>query len=461
MKPYLSIFLFLGPLLLSTNTFGQSSLLGGYINEGLENNIVLKQKTLDYRKSVEIIKQAKSYYWPEITVNARFSRADGGRTIDLPVGDMLNPVYSTLNQLTGTAMFPQIENQQFDFLRTQEHETKIRLTQPILNGEIYYKHKMSQAMSNVKKQGRNAYARELVSEIKKAYFNYLKSIGLLEVLNKNKRILDENLYVNKKMYENQKVTYDHVLKSKTRIAEWEEAHAGATEKTQKARLWFNFLLNRDLGHTIEKDTQFDSLIPIQKIDTFQQNASQREEMEQVYAAAKAARYNEKLMKSNYWPELTFVFDYGFQGKHYQFEHDDDFYIASLVLQWPLFRGMRRNSKLEKARIGLQEAELEKQKVQKQIDIQLINAYYSLRAAYKKYEAKTQQVKHTKATWKIINKKYRQGMVNQLEHINALEEFRIAQEQQVISRYDFYIKKARLEKVAAQINMEQKYDQYEK
>ena len=455
------IFLFIIlTIFLRINLLAQSPMLEEYINEALQNNIVLKQKNLDYRKSLEVIKQAKSYYLPEITVNARFSKADGGRTIDLPVGDLLNPVYSTLNQLTGTAMFRQIDNQQFNFLRKQEHETKVRIIQPIFSGEIYFNHKISHAVSNMKKYGRDAYARSLIAEVKQAYFNYLKTLGLLEVLKKTNHILKENLHVNKRLYKNQKVTFDHVLKSKTRLAEWEEAHAGALEKMQKAHAWFNFLLNRDLEAKIDQDTQFDTLLPISDMDNYRQTVAKREEIDQVYAAEKASGLDKKLMQSNYWPELTFVFDYGFQGKHYQFESDDDFYIASMVLQWPIFQGMRRSSKVEEAQLAQQNAKLERQKVEKQIDIELINAYYSLQAAYKKHRAKTFQVRHTGATWEIINKKYKQGLVNQLEHSNAFEAFRIAQEEQVIAKYDFFIKKALLEKVAAQINLNEKYNQYE-
>jgi outer membrane protein len=35
---------------------------------------------------------------------------DGGRFFNIPVGDLLNPVYSTLNAITQLELFPQIEN---------------------------------------------------------------------------------------------------------------------------------------------------------------------------------------------------------------------------------------------------------------------------------------------------------------------------------------------------------------
>jgi len=59
---------------------------------------------------------ARSMFLPNITFDLTYSHADGGRSIDLPIGDMLNPVYATLNQLTNSPNFPQIQNEQINFL---------------------------------------------------------------------------------------------------------------------------------------------------------------------------------------------------------------------------------------------------------------------------------------------------------------------------------------------------------
>ena len=58
--------------------------------------------------------------------------AAGGRAIDFPIGDLLNPVYSTLNALTQTNQFPQVENESITFLPHNFQETKI-VNEEILN----------------------------------------------------------------------------------------------------------------------------------------------------------------------------------------------------------------------------------------------------------------------------------------------------------------------------------------
>src|SRR4030042_3718315 len=94
---------------------GQSKVINNYTAEGRENNLTQKQKEYNYEKSLAALQEAKAMFFPDVYLNARYTWADGGRVIELPVGDMLNPVYTSLNYLLQTDEFPQIDNQEFVF----------------------------------------------------------------------------------------------------------------------------------------------------------------------------------------------------------------------------------------------------------------------------------------------------------------------------------------------------------
>ena len=102
----LSIYLFF----VSLGTFAQavpsSPILESYIQEGLKQNLGLQQERLELLKSAENITQAKANFMPKVTFNPNYTLAAGGRRLEFPIGDLLNPVYSTLNQLTKTNNFP-------------------------------------------------------------------------------------------------------------------------------------------------------------------------------------------------------------------------------------------------------------------------------------------------------------------------------------------------------------------
>jgi outer membrane protein len=58
------------------------NVLEQYIQEGLENNLALQQKDFSLEKSLQALREAKGMFLPSLGVEARFSAAGGGRTID-------------------------------------------------------------------------------------------------------------------------------------------------------------------------------------------------------------------------------------------------------------------------------------------------------------------------------------------------------------------------------------------
>jgi len=121
-------------LLAIQNGFAQKSvetLLNEYIEIGLENNLALKQKNFSYQKSSAALKEAQGMFLPSISIEARYSRAGGGRDIIFPIGDLVNPIHQTLNALLQAQQFPgDLPNEVIPFLREEEHDTKLRLVQP-------------------------------------------------------------------------------------------------------------------------------------------------------------------------------------------------------------------------------------------------------------------------------------------------------------------------------------------
>src|SRR5690606_6943551 len=110
--------------------------LEAYVTEGLESNLVLKQRNVSLEKATYALKEAKGLFLPTVVLQAGYQTADGGRNIPLPIGDLLNPVYRTLNELTGSGNFPEIENETINFLPRNYYDAHIRTTLPIMNTDI-------------------------------------------------------------------------------------------------------------------------------------------------------------------------------------------------------------------------------------------------------------------------------------------------------------------------------------
>lgn len=442
-------------LLLPVSLFPQNEILDQYITEGFQNNQSLKQHELNYSKSLAILRQSKALFFPNIGFNARFSVADGGRTIDFPVGDLLNPVYTTLNQLTHSQQFPQVDNEQIYFLRPTEQETMLSLEQPLFNSDVWFNYKIRKDLSMAAFIGIDIYKRELVKEIKTAYFNYLKTVKALQLFDQTLDVVRENLRVSQSLYDNDKVTVDAVYRSRAELSKVERQMAEAGKFHESARVYFNFLLNKPLESEIkinDHNILIDSIL-LNTNESISLAIANREELKQLGAYIHASENNLRLRRFNHSPTLGLGVNYGIQGETYGFNDQSDFVIASLVMQWNIFHGMETRSRIQQASIEQQMLEERNEEVRNQISMQVIDAWYGVQASAKAVEAATVQSLSASKAFEIIRKKYNQGQSSLLEFINVRTDMTNADLNLILASYDYEISLAELERAVGTYPLE--------
>ncbi len=432
---------------LSFMVVGQDSVLQQYINIGLESNLALKQKKSSYEKSIEALNQARAYYLPEISLNARYTIANGGRVIDFPVGDMLNPVYSTLNYLTSTDAFPQIENQTYQFYRPHEQETKMELIQPLINPAIGYNYKINKELLKASNADLNAFKRKLVGDIKTAYYSYQKTVRLQHLVKETRTLLEENIRVNNSLYRNDKVTVDVVYRSEAELSKLEQNEAIVMKNNKMAASWMNFLLNQAFDTEIKTLDNIDLLMGLISLENAEELAFvNREELDQMDYYMKAGEYKLKLNVANGYPTVFAAVNYGIQGTNYSFTKDDDFFLGSLVLRWNIFKGLENKSKIKQAKIELDQIVTRKSQISDNIRLEVTEAYYSLEAAAKYVQAVQKEKESSTKAFNVISKKYGEGMVNLVEFMDSRTTMTTAMANFIIARFEYKIMEAEFERV---------------
>ena len=104
--------------------------------------------------------------------------------------------------------------------------------------------------------------------------------------------------------------------------------------------------------------------------------------------------------------------------------------------------------LEKKKLEVQMQELDKQ-----IQMQVTDAFHALKAARLAVTAATEKEKTAKRSFEIVSKKYEYGMAAQIEFLDARTTFTNAAISHIIARADFFIKKAKFEHASALVNLE--------
>jgi outer membrane protein TolC len=425
-------------------SLAQNPALEGYIQEGLQSNQALKQRQLDYAAQLSALKEAKGLFFPDLSVNARYTVAEGGRQIDFPVGDLLNPVYSTLNILTASDLFPQIENETFAFYRPREHETKVSLVQPIFNSDLIQNYRIKQNHAEIARIGVERYKRELIKEITKAYYDYQKAHNLVFLADTSFTLVQENLRVSQRLFDNHKVTIDAVYRSESELSKVEVQQAQANNMLQASLAYFNFLLNRSLDAPIEL-IPVDPVPPEVSLEEASMMAMQnRNELRQIQQYRQLNKHVTKLYRGGNYPGVFGVVDYGFQGEEYRFTQDDDFLLASLVMKWNLFQGNVNHQKVQQSKIeGEKLGELYAE-TEQQIRLEVINHYYALQAAYESVQSAGKQTESALRAYELIDRKYSEGQSSLLELIDARTSLTSAAANLFISQSEYFIRLADFE-----------------
>jgi len=442
------------PILLQM-VFAQDNPLEQYIKIGLESNLALKQQEFSLEQSIQVLNEARGKYYPSIDIGARYSRAGGGREINIPIGDLVNPIYKTLNQLLIAEgfqpAFPEnIPNETIPFIRKKEHDTRIRLVQPLIQPAIWNNYDLKSDLNEIEKLRTTTFKRRLVNEIKRAYYNYLKATQVVELYSKIMDLQAENLRVSEKLVSADKATQDVVFRAKAELSGTEQEKMHVENLQRQSRSYLNFILNRPLESEILKTEEqvVQDPMAFDYESAIQYALLNREEIDQIKMAISATSHNAAIVKSNFFPGVNAVLDYGFQGEEYNFSKENDFWMASLVLEWNLFRGFQDKAKLEQVYLENKKLSAREDEIRNQIELEVERIYDNLAVARKTIDVAKKQVESAQESFKIIRKKYEEGISAQVEYLDAQTTLTNAAINEVISRYDFYIIYADFERVVA-------------
>ncbi|WP_310397154.1 TolC family protein [Hymenobacter sp.] len=429
--------------------------LQAYIETGLAQNVTLRREGLAVASAAQQVRQAGGLYQPLVQLGASYTLANGGRTINIPVGDLMNPVYRTLNTLTGSNQFPQINNVAEQLLPNNFHETKVRIIQPLFNTDIYFNYKAQKELLSAQQAQQAAYRNTLHHQIEVAYYQYLQAGAAVAVYRTTAQTLAELLRVNQARLAEDLTTNDAVYNTKAQLAGNQRDLATAANRRQLARTQFNYLLNRPLDDSIavEEPTGTTLAAPMGASLAAYRSAAvrQRPELEQL-ARSEAARALglRQRRAARLYPQLNWVTDLGYQGFGYRFDVPQQrFQLMQFALSWDLFRGGIKRGEEQLARLALDDVQAQRADLVNQLQLQVTQAYDNLASAREAATAAAAAQLNAEKSYAIVRRRYVEGQAIVLELLDATTRQTTAQLARVIAGYDVFIREAELRQALAQ------------
>lgn len=440
------VFGIVGVLAVYTPTNAQA-VLDNYIEKGLLTNLALQQKNFDLQQSQLDLQRAKTLFYPQAGIASQYTLANGGRKQDLPIGDLLNPVYSTLNQLTGQSKFPQVSNQTIQFLPNDFHDTRLEVSMPVVNTDIYYNRAIKKELIQTQQAEIDIYKRELVKNIKEAYYQYLQAGKAVSIYTNALALASENLRVSEKLMQNSMGTKESVLRARAQVSQVKSSLIAAGNQQQNAIAYFNFLLNQSLDAPVTTDTTVFEQINT-SVNAAVEVPGRREELVKLQSAQKAVATSIKMNRSYLVPKLNAFYNIGFQGFGFRFNSDQFYQLGGLQLKWDLFKANDNKYKIRQSQLNLEQLETQYKDVEQQLSLQVRTSLNNYRSAIQTLQAHADEVQSTQETYRFAERRFREGQALQIELIDARTQLTNSQLNYSLAQLAVLTRAAELERVTA-------------
>jgi outer membrane protein TolC len=423
------------------------------VAEGLKRNLGLAGQQIDLERAEAVLREARASFRPQLDLQARYSRSEGGRNIEVPIADLLNPVYSSLNQLAPGSDFPQLESTSFALLREREQDTRLSLRQLIYAPAASANIDRRVAERDARVAASERFRGELARDIRIAFYDWSRARAGLGIIDASLAVLAENVRVSQALYDNGKVTRDQVLRAEAERLQLEQDRTRAESQVALARRYLNFLLDWPLDQQLaQAATSLSPELPPLQLPSVAELERQallgRQELAELDAALRAAEAGQAAARGERLPLIAAQLDMGIQGDDYRFGSGSNQAIASIVLSVPITDGGARRAREAQARLSAERLRLDRQLTERSVRLQLRESLEQLQTALSGYTSATARVEAAREAFRIASRKRDVGSISQVEFIDAERASSQAELNLNLTRFDVLIRRAELAYAAA-------------
>lgn len=404
------------------STIGE--VMDGLVRDAEVSSLALAGAEAEVAGQLAELDAARARFLPSIDLDLRYSRADGGRSVSFP-----NPA------IPGEVL-------SFNFLRSREQESVLRLTQPLFDRRITSASRIAGAEYEASREAREALRARLRRDVRQGFLAWLAAGESAAILEASLEAALENERVNGSLYENGKVTRDQLLRAEADRLEVEEQLTAARAAGENARRYVNLLRSKPLDDPLTAAAATDADIASwwnqvrATPDALASRAArERRELRQVERGIEAAAAAEDLARAAFTPRLALAIDTGIQGETYGFGADDRFTLASLVLRFNLFAGGGDRAAVREARARSAQLRAQRDQLAQQVALEVAAALQDYAVAEASLRRADKRVEAAEGAFDIARRKRDLGQIAQVEFIDARRALTQARLSRQFSRYE--------------------------
>jgi len=345
---------------------------------------------------------AQADFYPKLSTGYTYTRIDSSTVDDARTMAL---VY---NPITGTPMPREISP-----LNPDNYSWDITAAQPLFTGwRLTLAKDLASLGVNIAQIQKETTVQDLVLEVKRAYFEILKAQKLQSVAEQSVEQLKSQLEVSKAFFEEGIIAKNDLLQTEVQMAQARQDLIRATNGVALAKSRFNTLLRMGINEEVQIQDILD-YTPVQLLldEALERALRTRPEINEVSLAIVSAEKGVKLSKSAYYPSVTLIGNYGRESDDWLLEaspgEDPDIWTITLQGEWTFWEWGKTKHEVAAARARVNKARHLLDEVQDNIQLEVKDAYLSLREAERNIQVAETAVVQAEENFRMNEERYKQ------------------------------------------------------
>ena len=425
----------------------ESLSLSDCIQIALSNKEALKASVLDLESSRQSIKGSYSNILPNLALSLSGSITESKGGEDREAYDAF---MDSLFTLFGN---PDLSGTQNNSSGNNNSSARISLSQNIYDGGKWW-NRIAQSKTNYKiaEQFNRQVKTNIIRDVHRNYFNYLKSLQLLDVSQSNLNSSQQQLALTKQRFDLGSARKTDLLKAEVRYGQ-----ARVDVINNEAVLKNAYLSLKNAMGIVRKNRDFivnDDVFFLDTIPDFENGFESIQKFNPSVLAKKnqitSAEYSEKIAKGSRLPEISASANYSSNSEDFQTlsnEFDKEWTInTNLSFSIPIFTGNTLSTTIQQAKLNVRKQEseyltqLQDLSVQLELILDQLNYYKEVIPINEKVVASAEE------DVKLVQERYSLGSASILEVLDAQVSLVTARSSLIRSKYDSMIEQASLKAI---------------
>ena len=295
---------------------------------------------------------------------------------------------------------------------------------------------------------------DIVLSVKNAFYDVLKKRDLLDVARTSLATAEKHLAQSKELYKEGLAPRSDVIKAEVQVSNARLYVIKAENSFHSAKA----NLATAMGQTVTTDFNVVSgderLLPMLTSfkDVLLLAYEQRPELKGSRARIESAKASIDQAKSGLYPNLSLDASYGWQQG--DFSPTDKKWSIGLTVSIPIFEQLTARSKISQAAANLAGLKATETQTVRNVELDVQQAWLSLKEALELYDVTKKSLEQAEEDMKVSEGRYKEGLGNILEVIDAQTGLTQAKTFNVIALYDIASSSAKLDRATGKEKVEE-------